>query len=106
MSKVPATLFKAKCLELMDRVAERRETFVITKRGKPVARLVPVERSPKDSIFGWLRGRADVMGDIMAPAVSPERWETLEEWDGLNGADRATGRTRGARAGSRRRKRR
>jgi prevent-host-death family protein len=52
LASVPATEFKAKCLELMDRVAERRESFVITKRGKPVARLVPVERKPQDSIFG------------------------------------------------------
>ena len=45
MAKVPATEFKAKCLELMDRVSERHETFIITKRGRPVAKLVPVERA-------------------------------------------------------------
>ena len=36
MAQVPATEFKAKCLQLMDRVAERRETFVITKHGRLV----------------------------------------------------------------------
>jgi len=77
MGQVPATEFKAKCLELMDRVAERGESFVITKRGRPVARLVPVDRRPKDSIFGWLQGRAEVVGDIMGPAVAPETWEAL-----------------------------
>jgi len=41
MGNVPATEFKAKCLELMDRVAERRETFVITKRGKPSGQARP-----------------------------------------------------------------
>src|SRR2546427_8371472 len=84
MSNIPATEFKAKCLELMDRVAERRETFVITRRGKPVAKLVPVERKPKDSIFGWLRGKGSITGNIMSPVVAPEVWETLKEWDGLN----------------------
>src|SRR5213594_2979561 len=87
MSNIPATEFKARCLELMDRVAERRETFVITKRGKPVAKLVPVERKPKDSIFGWLRGKGSITGDIMRPSLPPEAWETLKEWDELNARD-------------------
>lgn len=84
MSSVPATEFKAKCLQLMDRVAQRRETFVITKRGKPVAKLVPVERKPKDSIFGCLRGQAWQTGDIVSPVAPPEAWEVLKEWDQLN----------------------
>jgi prevent-host-death family protein len=94
MGRIPATEFKAKCLELMDRVAERRESFVITKRGRPVAKLVPVDRKPKDSIFGWLRGEAWERGDIVAPAVSPKEWEVVREWDGLNAADTARGRPR------------
>jgi prevent-host-death family protein len=88
MGNIPATEFKAKCLELMDRVAERRETFVITKRGKPVAKLVPVERKPKDSIFGCLRDKASITGDIISPVLPPEAWETLKEWDELNAPDK------------------
>lgn len=79
MGQVPATEFKAKCLELMDRVAERRESFLITKRGKPVARLVPVERKPKDSIFGWLRGKAWIKGNILSPVVPADAWEAVQE---------------------------
>jgi prevent-host-death family protein len=95
MPNVPATEFKAKCLELMDRVAERRESFVITKRGKPVAKLVPMDRKPKDRIFGWLRGEAWERGDIVAPAVSPQEWEALKEWDELNAVRPGRGRRRG-----------
>ena len=40
---IPATQFKARCLALLDEVAQRRETLVITKRGKPVARVLPVD---------------------------------------------------------------
>jgi len=87
MRTVPATEFKARCLELMDRVAERRESFLITKRGKPVARLVPVEPQPKDSIFGWLRGQAWEVGNVPFRAVPPEAWEVLKEWDELNAPD-------------------
>lgn len=88
MAKIPATEFKARCLELMDRVAERRETYVITKRGKPVARLVPVEPKPRDSIFGWLRGKAWVEGDIVTPVVPPEAWEAISEGPDRNAKDR------------------
>jgi prevent-host-death family protein len=106
LASVPATEFKAKCLELMDRVAERRESFVITKRGKPVARLVPVELEPRDSIFGWLRDRATVVGNITRPALPPEAWETLKEWDELNVAERPQRRRHGQGAAAARRKRR
>ena len=98
MNKVPATEFKAKCLELMDRVSQRRESFVITKHGKPVARLVPVQKKPKDSIFGWLRGKAEILGDIMSPVVPPEAWETLTEWDELNAPALPRRRRRGRRS--------
>ena len=83
MSEVAATEFKAKCLKLMDRVAERRETFVITKRGKPVAKLVPVERQDKEPLFGRMRGMVEETGDILAPVLPPSEWETLKEWDEL-----------------------
>jgi prevent-host-death family protein len=55
---VSATEFKANCLRLVDRVRESHEEFVVTRHGKPVARLVPVE--PEDvtqrSFFGSMRG--------------------------------------------------
>lgn len=40
---IPASMFKAKCLALLDEVAETKETLVVTKRGKPVARVMPAE---------------------------------------------------------------
>ncbi|MEX1140882.1 MAG: type II toxin-antitoxin system Phd/YefM family antitoxin [Thermoleophilaceae bacterium] len=43
---VPAGEFKAKCLKLLDEVAETGETIVVTKRGKPVARVGPLEPPP------------------------------------------------------------
>jgi len=95
MRKIPATEFKARCLELMDRVAEGREIFVITKRGREMAKLVPVERRTKETIFGCLRGKGSITGDIINPAIPFEAWETLQEWDELNEDDipRRIGRT-------------
>jgi prevent-host-death family protein len=75
--------FKAKCLALMDEVAAKRETVVITKRGKPVAKLVPVEKPEgKDSIFGCLKDKAWIIGDpmeLVAPIVPAEDWS--DTWE-------------------------
>ena len=64
--KVPAGEFKARCLKLMDEVAETGEELVVTKRGKPVVRLVPV--SPKGkSFFGAMKGTATIHGASSTP---------------------------------------
>ena len=74
-----ATEFRAKCLGLIDEVAETGREIVITKRGKPVARLVPYRRRPR-SLFGMDRGRMKILGDIIAPIDV--------EWDAESNPDR------------------
>jgi prevent-host-death family protein len=64
--QVAAADFKANCLRLMDEVAQQRRPIIITKRGKPVAKLVPVEEEPKD-LFGYMAGTAKICGDIIGP---------------------------------------
>lgn len=63
---VAAADFKANCLRLMDEVARERRPITITKRGKPVAKLVPVEQEPRD-LFGYMAGTAKICGDIIGP---------------------------------------
>jgi prevent-host-death family protein len=64
--EIPAGEFKAKCLQLMDEVARSREPIVITKRGRPVAKLVPPdEPGPRAPLFGYMAGTADIRGDIV-----------------------------------------
>lgn len=53
---IPAATFKAKCLELMDRVRETGAEYVVTKHGRPVARLVPCEPSSTRAFFGSMKG--------------------------------------------------
>jgi prevent-host-death family protein len=69
---VTAANFKTNCLRLMDEVATRRQPLVITKRGKPVAKLVPVSDGPID-IFGRMAGTIKICGDIVGP--TGEIWE-------------------------------
>ena len=70
--KIPAGRFKAKCLKLMDEVRTRREEVVITKRGEPVARLVPYDKKVAP-IYGCMKGTVTILGDVVSP--------TGEKWD-------------------------
>jgi prevent-host-death family protein len=65
-NEIPAGEFKAKCLKLLDEVHQKRFQIVITKRGKPVARLVPVTDAMPD-IFGRMKGTVEILGDIVGP---------------------------------------
>lgn len=60
--EIKAGEFKAKCLQLMDDVAETGDTIVVTKRGKPVARLVPVSAKPLGPKFGFYKEIAQLIG--------------------------------------------
>ena len=62
--KVPAGEFKAKCLALFDEVEARRHTFVVTKRGRPVARVVPLATSRPSSLRGSLLYEEDLLTPI------------------------------------------
>jgi prevent-host-death family protein len=77
MPRIAATQFKAKCLELMDRVAERRESYVITKHGRPVAKLVPADPRRSRGVLGILEGRFQSEGDLVASALTDREWDEL-----------------------------
>ncbi len=76
MKAIPAGKFKAQCLAIMDEVQAKHQAVVITKRGKPVAKLVPVDKE-RDEIFGFLKGKIKVTGDVVSPALTPEEWGDL-----------------------------
>jgi prevent-host-death family protein len=76
MKTIPAGQFKARCLRLMDEVRTTREPLLITKKGRPVAKLIPAENQP-DDIFGCLKGEIEIVGDIESPIVPWEEWDAL-----------------------------
>ena len=76
---IKASEFKAKCLKLMDEVAESGEEIVITKNGKPVARLVAYREKP-DTWFGRDREILQITGDIISPIDV--------EWEAISNPDR------------------
>jgi prevent-host-death family protein len=70
--------FKARCLAIMDEVQDGGGEYIITKRGTPVAKLVPV-RIERRALLGSMHGTVNVIGDIIGPLNEP--WDALEGWD-------------------------
>jgi len=77
MKKMAAGAFKVHCLAVMDEVYAKRETVLITKHGKPVAKLVPADANT-DDIYNFLAGRGVIAGDIVSPAISDKEWGELK----------------------------
>jgi prevent-host-death family protein len=74
MKQMPAGEFKAQCLAVMDQVLQSGEPVLITKHGKPVAKLVPADNQA-DDLFGYMAGKVKIVGDIVGPVTPLEDWE-------------------------------
>ena len=76
MKKISAGAFKTHCLSIMEDVRATRHPVIITKRGRPVAKLVPVD-SGRDAFIGRLEGVVKIVGDIESPVEPLESWEAF-----------------------------
>jgi len=76
VKKIAAGKFKAQCLKVMEQVRTTREPVLITKRGQPLAKLVPAEKL-SDDFIGRLEGIFTIVGDIESPIVPLEDWDAL-----------------------------
>lgn len=70
---IPAAEFKAKSLEFVNRVREQHVEYVITRHGRPVAKLTPVDEVPASAI-GFMQGTVLASGDIVSPDF--DAWES------------------------------
>ncbi len=68
MKEIEAAKFKEQCLTLLDQLDA--ESLIVTKRGKPVARVVPHE-SESAELIGSLRHKIEVKGDLIATGSWP-----------------------------------
>jgi prevent-host-death family protein len=71
---VSVTEFKAKCLSLLDKVAKKGGTIIVTKRGKPVATVSPVKKRKFPSTEGMLRGKIAISDELLNAGLS-DPWE-------------------------------
>jgi prevent-host-death family protein len=76
MKQIPAGKFKTRCLAVMDEVKATGEPVLVTKRGKPVVKVIPAQLKD-DSIFGYMIGKAKIVGDIVSPVAPVEDWDAL-----------------------------
>jgi prevent-host-death family protein len=72
--------FKAKCLALVDRVKKTGQSLLITKRGEPIAQILPPPEGEEPmSWLGCMRGTGTIVDDFISPAADEEEWEVLRD---------------------------
>jgi prevent-host-death family protein len=81
---INAAAFKAKCLALIDQVAESGEPITVTKRGKAKVQIVAVREKPK-TLWGATKGTFKIVGDIVGPIVEESEWDWERKWRKISG---------------------
>ncbi len=77
IAQIPITDFQADCLRLLDQVTQQRRPIIITREGKPIAKLVPADEEPID-LFGYMAGTVKICGDIIGP-IDDVEWTGDED---------------------------
>jgi prevent-host-death family protein len=78
MKRMQASAFKARCLAVMDDVQATGEPVIVTKRGKPVVKIIPI-KPEKDDIFGSMADEVKIIGDIESPVVPLKDWKIMRK---------------------------
>ena len=77
LESIPAAKAKTHLLQLLDTVDRDRTSITITKRGRPVAQLIPMLSQPHTPLWGCMKGTVKITGDIVGP--EPDIWEAMTE---------------------------
>lgn len=75
MTHIAISKFKSNCLHILENIRGGKKSIIVTKRSKPIAKIVPFE-DDKTSILGSLRHKAEIKGDIIGPI--DEKWDVDE----------------------------
>ena len=78
MKQMRASVFKARCLKVMNDIQATGEPVIVTKRGKPVVKVIPAEPQ-KDDILGFMAGEFQIVGDIESPVVPLSHWKIMKK---------------------------
>jgi len=81
MMTITVTEFKAKCLAYLDQLSRSGETITVTRRGHPLATVLPATASPEHEEKHWLklRGKAVIHADIIAPVLPDSGYRVLRK---------------------------
>jgi prevent-host-death family protein len=78
MEEILISEFKAKCIAILKRVQMTRRPVIVTRRGKPIARIEPIQQEVPRRKLGTLRKRLTILGNIVSEDTSRD-WEMLDE---------------------------
>jgi prevent-host-death family protein len=78
MKRMQASAFKTKCLTVMNEIQATGEPVIVTKRGRPVVKVIPAEPE-KGDILGFMAGEFEIVGDIESPVVPPSHWKIMKK---------------------------
>ena len=74
--EINAAEFRANCFKILDQVNVTHKEVVITKRGRPIAKLVHfAQQNEKDPLLGSMEGLVETIGDLTKPVIDPDAWE-------------------------------
>ena len=80
MEEIAVSKFKATCLAVLHRVKRTGRPVLVTRFGEPIAEVVPPSRPATDAEWlGCMKGRAEINGDIVGPALETETWKAERE---------------------------
>jgi prevent-host-death family protein len=80
MDEVSISEFKAKCLALLEQVNKTKRPLRVTRHGKPVAEVVPPTAvADRAAWIGSMKGKMEILGDIISPAADEDEWEVLRD---------------------------
>ena len=77
MIEMQISKFKATCLSVLDRVAKTGEPVLVTRLGKPLARILPLPPGSAGDWLGAMEGSGEIHDDLIAPATESSDWEVL-----------------------------
>lgn len=76
--EVSISEFKARCLALLEQVNKTKKPLRVTRHGKPIAEVVPPTTvADRAALMGSMRGKIEILGDIVSPAADEDEWEDL-----------------------------
>ncbi len=79
MQEIAISEFKSKCLALLEEVSKTKQPIRITRRGKPVAEVVPVSPSRKRRRLGSMAGTVKILGNIVSPVIDLNKLEAYRD---------------------------
>jgi prevent-host-death family protein len=79
MKEIAVSEFKAKCLAILDQVQKTKRPIRVTRRGKPLAEVIPPSSTSTQDWMDSMKGEVKILGDIISPATDLDDWEVMQD---------------------------